>query len=132
MRNVLSVLIVAAATSLTMVAAPAAQAGGDTITGGCYDHTANDPILTNGLNEGVMGDSSVTQDSNGPVFADVVCYIQVNGAIHPGAYFDYKGLGTQSGSNQIAYAAGPGDVAELCQEVVYADTFDSGVTCKPA
>lgn len=131
MRNVLSVLIVGTATTLTMVAGPA-HAGGDTITGGCYDHTVNDPILTNGLYEGVMGDSSATQDSSGPVFADVFCYIQVNGAIHPGDYFDYNGTGAQSGSDQIGYSAGPGDVAELCQDVVFADGFDTGVTCKPA
>jgi hypothetical protein len=131
MRKVLHVLIVGTATALA-IGAPAAHASGDTITGGCYDHTVIDPILTNGLHEGVMGDSSVTQDSSGPVFATVTCYIQVNGVIHPGAYATYTGTGSQSGSMQIAYAAGPSDVAELCQDVLFADGFDTGVTCKPA
>jgi len=133
MRNVLSVLIVGAAASLTMAAAPAAQAAGDTITGGCYDHTAADPTVPNGDQEGVMGDSSVTQDSTGlPVFATVLCVIRVNGIEQSGTKYWYSGTGAQSGSNQIFYAVGPGDVAKLCQDVVYADGTDTGEICQPA
>ena len=131
-KNVYALLLGAVSVGMTMVAAPAAQAAGDTITGGCYDNTVIDPVLTNGVHEGVMGDSSATQDSSGPVYADVVCYIRVNGATHPGAYFVYSGTGAQAGSNQIAYAAGPGDVAELCQEAFFADGTNTGVSCKPA
>lgn len=132
MRNVLSVLIVGAATTLTMAAAPAAHAAGDTITGGCFDRTVVDPVVTNGENQGVIGDSSVTRNAGLPVFADVLCYIRIDGAEASGTKFYYTGTGVQSGSNQIAYTATASDVVELCQDVVFADGFDTGVTCQPA
>jgi hypothetical protein len=132
MQNALSVFVVGSVTALSLAAAPAAQAAGETVTGGCYDKTFIDPILTNGYYEGVLGDSSATQDSTGPVYATVTCYIQVNGVRNPSADGTYSGNGAQSGSKQIAYVAAPGDVAELCQRVQFASGFDTGVTCKPA
>ncbi|MBV9099202.1 MAG: hypothetical protein JO079_14215 [Frankiaceae bacterium] len=132
MRNIAQVLIVGTATTLAMAGVPAAHAGGDMITGGCYDHTVVDPILTNGIHEGVIGDSSVTQDSSGPVFATVVCNIHVNGLVTPFGPYYYAGTGTQAGSSYLQYSAGPGDVVELCQDVFFADGFETGVTCQPA
>jgi hypothetical protein len=107
-------------------------AAGDTITGGCFADVDRHSTLTNGQNQGILGDLSATRDVNGPVSATVTCFIEVNGVEPPDIAVIATGDGVQANSAQISYAAGTTDVVELCQDVQFADGFDTGVACSPA
>lgn len=132
-RSKAAALVVATTTiaAVVTVAAPALAAGGDTITGGCFANVHRDTALTNQQNQGILGDLSVTRDLNGPVSATVTCFIEVNGTEAPGTRLVADGDGVQANATQIAYAAGPTDVVELCQDVHFADGFDTGLACSP-
>jgi len=114
-----------------MAMAAPALAAGDTITGGCFAVVDRNNVLTNGQNQGHLGDLSVTRDANGPVSATVTCYIEVNGIEQPGTRASFTGDGVQFGDNQISFSALSTDDVELCQDVRFADGFDTGVTCRP-
>ena len=105
----------------TMAPAMAASSAGDTLTGvGCYFNTDEQATATNGQNQGVIGDFSVTRDGSGaPTGATVTCTITVNTI--PQVSKSYSGNGVQAGSDQIVFTASQTDSVQLCQHVVYAD-----------
>jgi hypothetical protein len=104
-----------------MTAASADQ--GDTLKGGCSFDTNRQATATNGQNQGVIADLSVSQEaSGGPSGATVECWINVNGVAAPGTDIVASGSGVQANSAQISYSAGDTDAVALCQKV----TFDDG------
>jgi hypothetical protein len=104
-----------------MTAASADQ--GDTLKGGCSFDTNRQATATNGQNQGVIADLSVSQEaSGGPSGATVECWINVNGVAAPGTDIVASGNGVQANSAQISYSAGDTDAVALCQKV----TFDDG------
>ncbi len=121
------VLLTAATAGWTLLLAPAAQATVGTMAGGCYADTVQDTLVTNGNDQGVIGDLSATLDANHePVFADVSCWIEVDGVERPGTRIETVGTGYQEDFVQIEYEASPTDDVELCQSV------DAGTpTCLP-
>jgi hypothetical protein len=132
-RRVGKALVAGAAAVMVGMLVPAASADpGETTRGGCYANVVSNEVATNGQNQGVIGDNSVTTNASGaPVQATVYCTIQVNGVESPGATFAYSGNGVQAGADQFSYFALPTDDVEICQSVVYADGDVSGWTCKP-
>jgi len=116
-------LTAVAATVMAMVAPLAASADqGDTLQGGCSFDTNQQDTVTNGQNQGVITDLSVSQEaSGGPSVATVACWIDVNGSEAPGTRITATGNGVQSGAAQITLAAGDTDAVALCQQVTFAD-----------
>jgi len=96
------------------------NAAGETIRGGCFFVTINQQILTNGINEGVIGAAAVTTGpNNAPIGATVTCAIYVNGIFLPGTEVDATSTAFESNSMQIAFPAPAGSVVELCQKVTF-------------
>jgi hypothetical protein len=106
-----------------MTAASADQ--GDTLKGGCSFSTNRQAQVTNGQNQGVISDLSLSQEaSGGPSGATVQCWIDVNGVEAPGSRISASGNGVQANSAQITFAAGDTDAISECEQV----TFDDGST----
>jgi hypothetical protein len=106
-----------------MTAASADQ--GDTLKGGCSFDTNEQAQVTNGQNQGVIADLSVSQEaSGGPSGATVQCWIDVNGVEAPGTRISASGNGVQANSAQITFAASETDAVSECEQV----TFDDGST----
>jgi len=126
------ILLALLAFGVTAVAAPAVPAsaafGSDSFTGGCFFDTDEQATATGGRNVGIIGDLSVTTDSNNaPTFATMSCWIEVNGVEAPGTRLSASGTGVQAGIATISFAAGDGDWIAECEQVVYADgTSDWG------
>ncbi|MBV9098437.1 MAG: hypothetical protein JO079_10310 [Frankiaceae bacterium] len=135
MRRTVGKALVAGTAALTvavLVPGASASAFGDSARGGCYAATASNDVVTNGQNQGVIGDNSVTTDASGlPTAATVSCSIQVNGVEAPGTRQNYSGTGVQSGMSQVAFTASSTDDVEVCQWVGYADGSTDARTCKP-
>jgi len=115
--------IVAAVTTLVAPATVAHADQGDTLKGGCSFDTDQQATVTNGQNQGIIDDLSVSQEaSGGPSGATVQCWIDVNGVQAPGTRITASGNGVQSNLAQISFTAVDGDTISLCQQV----TFDDG------
>jgi len=96
------------------------NSAGETIRGGCFFVTINQQILTNGINEGVIGAAAVTTGpNNAPIGATVTCAIYVNGIFLPGTEVDATSTAFESNSMQIAFPAPAGSTVELCQKVTF-------------
>jgi hypothetical protein len=130
-----TVLVFAAAGAaiITTFTPAVAATGGDTINGGCmFDVDAAPTVDGNGIGnpthfEGVVSDSSVTQDAAGlPTGATVTCKLQANSVDIPGTTFSYTGVGVQAGADHVAFDVTPDESVFLCQRVVYADGTDTG------
>lgn len=134
MRKTMRVALVATMLfGVATTAAPeaSANAAGNTIHGGCFFHTDQSDLLTNGQNEGVIGDVSTTTGPSGvPTGATVTCLIRVNGTEAPVTRHIYGGTGAQAGSDQIIFAAGPDDTIVECEDVVYADDTTEDEYCR--
>src|SRR4051812_12047129 len=116
-RSKVTALAVATMTiAAVMTVATPALAAGDTINGGCFADVDRNNVLTNGQNQGIIGDLSVTRDANGPVSATVTCYIEVDGNEASGTRFTAAGDGVQFGEAQISFGAGSTDSVKLCQD----------------
>lgn len=106
---------------------PSQTASGYTIRGGCLFLTFEQDVSTNGTNEGVIGDASVTTNPAGaPASATVTCYIKVNGTEVAGTRSTYSATtapGVEAGMNPISFVAQATDVFALCQDV----TFSTGL-----
>lgn len=122
--------VAATVAALTGFGAPAAQAAGDTIAGGCFADFANN-VFTGNMNNGIVGDVSATRDASGPVFATVSCEIHLNGVLVPDTGLSASGTGFQQGTRSAGFVSSPTDDVELCQRVVFADGFDTGQSCEP-
>ena len=134
-KTMKSLVLGASVLGILGAVSPAASANtaGDTIHGGCHFFTNEDQTVTNGENQGVIGDSSVTTDPSGaPTGATVTCYIKVNGVEAAGTRHSYSGLGVQAGSDQITFAAGPTDTVLECEDVTYADGTTEPEDCPAA
>ncbi|MDQ1748124.1 MAG: hypothetical protein QOD07_2387 [Frankiaceae bacterium] len=134
-KTIKGVIVGAASLAILGAVSPAASANaaGDTIRGGCHFDTNEQQIATNGQNEGVIGDVSVTTDSSGaPTGATVTCVIEVNGVKQLGTQHSYTGVGVQAGSDQIVFSAGTNDTVLLCEDVTYADTTTEVENCPAA
>jgi len=126
-------MVVGSAVAATlMVAAPPALAATDTIHGGCFFFTDETPPGS-GVQVGVIGDRSVTQQAglvpsgDVPIDATVYCRIEINGVAAPNTTFAYTGAGgVEVGANEISYTASPSDDIWIGERVVYADGTDTG------
>ncbi|MDQ1686431.1 MAG: hypothetical protein QOC82_3168 [Frankiaceae bacterium] len=110
---------------------PSAHANGsDTLRGGCYYDTVDKPVGDTTEYDGVVGDYSVTTDSDGlPIGATVTCWLEVNGIEAPGTRFDYSGDGVQFGSHPASYHAEVDDQVDECRTIAYADGTTDPATC---
>ena len=134
-KSIKTVIVSAASLAIVGAVSPAALANsaGDTIHGGCHFDTNEQQNLTEGQNQGVIGDSSVTTDAaNLPTGASVTCFIRVNGIAQGDTSHTYTGVGVQAGANQIVFTAGVNDTVTLCEDVTYADTTTEPENCPAA
>jgi hypothetical protein len=134
-KTIKGVIVGAASLAIVGAVSPAASANaaGDTIHGGCHFDTNEQQNVTNGQNEGVIGDASATTDPAGlPTGATVTCYIRVNGVAQDQTKFSYSGTGVQAGANQIVFTATDTDSVTLCEDVTYADSTTEPEVCPAA
>jgi len=103
-------------------AASASNSAGDTIRGGCFFLTVNDPTTMGNNYQGITGDFFTATDAAGnQTFAKLKCSITVNGVsvVTWGTNGFYSANDAEADPN--AFNATVHDVVELCQYVTFID-----------
>jgi hypothetical protein len=120
MRKKLLIAAAAAATALVASGTAANADPGDQLIGGCGLTAA----ASDGANSGAIYNVSVSLEgtaTNGPSFATVACWIDINGTEVHGTHLNTGGFGVQAGELGISYQVNPGDTVALCQQVTFLD-----------
>jgi hypothetical protein len=117
---------------VTTAVAPAAEAAGDTIVGGCFAAVAEQEVVTNSQFQGEIAIAALTSDANGPSQARIDCWIAVNDVEQPGTRITDDSFGGHVKMQQITYSAVDGDRINLCEDVFFwSDFHDTGEICQP-
>ena len=129
------ILLGGLAAGLVLAFSPMASADpGDVTHGGCFFNTDKNTTVTQGHDQGVIGDRSVTTHAdNTPLNAKVDCWIEINGVSQGVHTFGDGTAPVQAGADQISFDTVDGDLVNLCQQTHYgAGDGDSTVSCPGA
>jgi hypothetical protein len=127
MNGLVKHMVVIAALGLPMLVATGASADSvNTMHGGCVSQVVP---FTDKL---VIADVSVTTSpADTPVWADVHCYVTVNGTPRPGFGFHYVGTGVQDGESLLDWTPVSGTI-QFCETVDFDDgSGPSSPKCGP-
>ncbi|MDQ1683920.1 MAG: hypothetical protein QOC82_657 [Frankiaceae bacterium] len=94
------------------------NSGGQTTHGGCFFVSIEQPILTNGVDVGIIGLASTATDArNNVVSATVKCFIRVNGVPIPGTVVADSDSDVQVGLRQMVFDEQRGTLpVALCED----------------